>query len=464
MPATRSKAKTSSGDGPMVTLALLGGASALWALFLWRELLRARAGATPFCGFGESADCGDLWNAAFASTIHDASGLPVAAWGLVWSTVACLLPLAAALSEKRAELLRSAVRVTALAGVAGVVVLLGASAAEGKFCTSCALTYVLTFAYAATAALGLRGVATAPWLDGTLAAAGTTLGVYLLLLYPGLQTPKNVAAQGERALAAAARSAAEDDSGFAPIGSRDSTSASESAAPPGGPRDRQLTELLASLPPQALQHFSSLLHLHRAAPTLREDAPRTLVLGEMGASVRVTEFTDVLCGHCADLHRTMAALASMLPPSAFRLDARHFPLDGRCNPHMSPREGEDTRCLGAKAQICMEGTGQSFHYAAALFERQEGLTPEMVLDLGAAFLDRDTLVACIESPETAAKLAQDVEYAWRHRPHGTPVVLINGRQGYAFGPFLYAMILTGGATEHPAFASLPEPQADVHAH
>ena len=51
----------------LTILTVLGAASALWAIFLWQQLLAARAGADPFCGFGDSTDCGTLWSANFAS-------------------------------------------------------------------------------------------------------------------------------------------------------------------------------------------------------------------------------------------------------------------------------------------------------------------------------------------------------------------------------------------------------------
>ena len=48
------------------------------------------------------------------------------------------------------------------------------------------------------------------------------------------------------------------------------------------------------------------------------------------------------------------------------------------------------------------------------------------------------------STETAAKLDDDVRYAGEYTPDGTPIVLINGRLGASFGPFLFAMIVTRG--------------------
>jgi hypothetical protein len=70
----------------------------------------------------------------------------------------------------------------------------------------------------------------------------------------------------------------------------------------------------------------------------------------------------------------------------------------------------------------------------------------------------------VRSPATQARLSEDIAFAARYRPDGTPLVLVNGRKGTSFGPFLYAMALTGGAAEHPAFASLPPARQDAHIH
>ncbi|MCP3957779.1 MAG: thioredoxin domain-containing protein [bacterium] len=443
-------------------LAAIGVASALWAVFLWRELLRSRAGETPFCGFGESQDCADLWSAAFATNIHHWTGMPVAGWGLVWSLVAAALPLVALASRDRESRLAAAcsgIGLTATAGVAGIVVLLGASAAEGMFCKSCALTYVLTVAYAVVAWRGLRRGSHKRSPHGITVAAGLTAAAYLALLVPGLKTPKSLTAEGQRALEAASR----------PVGSAEATATAEDDA--GGPRreasapehDRVLREFLASLPPQALQALSDSLHIYRGSAAFEPEEPRTLAVGTPGAPVLITEFTDALCGHCGTLHQTIGTLETLVS-SSFAVDARHFPLDGNCNPHLKVRGPETVRCLAARAQICVEGTGFGFQFAGALFQSQQNLTADDVFGLAAPFIGRTALERCLASPETETKLRQDVDYAWRYEPDGTPLVLINGRVGTSFGPFLYAMVLAAGDADHPAFASLPEPRPDAHMH
>src|SRR5690606_31977881 len=76
-------------------LVALGVVSALWALFLWAELVVARSGGSAFCAVGDKLDCVALWDGDFASGVHRLTRLPVAGWGLLWGGLATLFPLLA---------------------------------------------------------------------------------------------------------------------------------------------------------------------------------------------------------------------------------------------------------------------------------------------------------------------------------------------------------------------------------
>jgi serine/threonine-protein kinase len=102
----------------------------------------------------------------------------------------------------------------------------------------------------------------------------------------------------------------------------------------------------------------------------------------------------------------------------------------------------------------MEPTSHLHEYSGALFRNQRRLTRERVFSLGEPYLPRDELEACIASPETEAKLQDDIAWAHEHKAHGTPMVLINGRKAIASPGFIYAILLAGGDPSHPAFARL----------
>jgi hypothetical protein len=92
------------------------------------------------------------------------------------------------------------------------------------------------------------------------------------------------------------------------------------------------------------------------------------------------------------------------------------------------------------------------------------LTTERVLTLAAPYAAADALRACVSCDAAASKLAGDVALAARYEPEGTPLVLVNGRLGAALPSFLYAIVLSRGSPDHPAFASLPPPDPAAHIH
>ena len=90
-PVTEASALPSARSlGALVALGVAGG---LLSTFLWLQLVLARSGGPSVCGPEDGGSCGALWDGAFARGIQDTTGLPVAAWGLVWSLVALALPL-----------------------------------------------------------------------------------------------------------------------------------------------------------------------------------------------------------------------------------------------------------------------------------------------------------------------------------------------------------------------------------
>jgi protein-disulfide isomerase len=73
-------------------------------------------------------------------------------------------------------------------------------------------------------------------------------------------------------------------------------------------------------------------------------------------------------------------------------------------------------------------------------------------------VDRAALDACIAAPETQARLDQDVDYAMRFKPEGTPIVLANGRVTIPSLWFLYGLAAASGNPDAPWLKALPPPQ------
>ena len=224
--------------------------------------------------------------------------------------------------------------------------------------------------------------------------------------------------------------------------------------PAAAPRD--LASYLGTLPPPVAQAVANARRDYAAAPAKPLREPRALV-GSPMAPLRITDFADVLCSHCASLHETLADLRRAFPADALAIESRYFPLDGQCNPQI-PRASEDgVRCAAARALVCLEGDPRAFEIAGELYARQRSLTTDAILERAATVRGRDALAACMAAPETQSKLLADIAWAEEHGIQGTPLVLVNGREASGFPAFLYALVLAGGDPAHPAFAALPAP-------
>jgi protein-disulfide isomerase len=405
---------------------VLAAAHGAWATFEWVQLLSARRGGTATCLLGDGDACTAAWDSAFAGAVHARTGLPVAGWGLAWSVAALALPLAAWVRGARGgatDPFWSGARWLALAGIAAVLGLASVLARLGTFCGTCAVTYALVLAYAATCLTGPRPARAAFRRGAGAAVLATALG-WVVLLAPGLWTPR----------------AGEESSvtGVAPNG---------------------LGPWLASLPATPRQVLSDTLALTRSHPVRSLPAPVSL-LGSPTAPVRITAFSDALCIHCAQLHFALVQMRERLPPGTFAIESRHFPLDGTCNPQV-PRVGDGLRCLAARAVLCVEedaGDAAGFSFSGRLFEERTRLDPARVRDLAREFVDPAWLERCLADPAIEARLQRDIALATELGIQGTPLVLVNGRETPNFPPLLEALILASGDPSHAAFASLPPPR------
>ncbi|WP_375767856.1 thioredoxin domain-containing protein [Archangium gephyra] len=424
----------------------LGLAEAALSIYQWKELLTLRGGGTTACGISEKINCETVWNSAFASGVHERLGMPVAALGLVWGIVAVALSALYLVWRNNGHTVRPAtngLRLTAAAGAAASLVFGLASASAGALCPTCLATYALTLSFAAVAWKGLPGPVlpqTGEWGRALQWTGGFAAAAYVALLVPGMQTPKASAAV-------------------------EKVATMTSTAAPGS-----LEAYLLGLPQAEQQAVSNALARYSMdAPLPALSAPRRRY-GPENAPVKMVEWTDSRCPHCKNLVEVLALMKKRLPEGKLSLEARQFPLDFQCNSTMPPRatDGTGTRCVAAKAQICIEDAPDFWELREKLFAAQATLNPESVRSiLSSGSVARTQLDACIASPATEKKLAEDIAYAMQHDLHGTPLVVINGREAAAIPSFLYALIMADGNPNAAAFKVLPAPQsqaAQAHDH
>jgi hypothetical protein len=269
------------------TASLLALASLAWSALLWTKLADALTGLPVSCALGESTSCTALWDSPFARAVHMWTRLPVAGWGVLWSALAAILPVAVLMRGPRAaSTLWAAAVCTAIGGLAGVVGLLAVSASLGAFCRDCGLIYVLVGGYGIAIVgeafrLGPRSLA-----RGALASALGAGLAYLVLLYPAARTP------------------------FVPKGA---ASVAVSASAPTS-ADAALGELMSALGEPGRQQLANALATYRAGESKMMRPARGLI-GSAQAPVRLTEFADLLCSHCAELNAVLGALRARLPSS-----------------------------------------------------------------------------------------------------------------------------------------------------
>jgi protein-disulfide isomerase len=417
----------------LAAAALLGLVSAAWAAFQWWQLVVARHGGEIICAPGGGGHCAEVWDSPFAAAVQTFTGLPVAGWGVAWGLVAIALPLVAhqRLARRRAaETWLAATFVVGIAGAFGVAALIGASLRFGHICTTCGLTYLLMLAYAGVCFAALRATVPSGLARGAGLAASGLLIAFAALLVPGLNTPQNVIAAGARAV---------------------------EQLPAGMSDEMELVAFIRGLPPEVQQLLSDTLADYASSPLL-EPPPGRSVMGPPAARLELTEWSDTLCGHCAQLHETLVQLRDRLGSDAFSLAPHQYPLDPSCNESVKREDSNPLPCLGARAKICAEGRPGEFDFTSELFRRQRDLTEPIVLELATRVLPRAELDACLSSAETEKKLQDDIRWAVEHGIQGTPMLLIGGRKTLPFPPLIYALALTRGSPIHPAFAALPPPK------
>jgi protein-disulfide isomerase/uncharacterized membrane protein len=412
-------------------LATSGGLVAL-AIYQWLELLDLREGHTPSCSINATVNCAAVWDSPFAHKIHELTGVPVAGLGILWGVVAFTLSflfIQRSMANGSRETFANALKVWALMGLLSCVTFITASVQAKAVCLTCLGTYALVIGFA-IGALKLIGGPVIPPGNELLPAVGwglvLSVPVYLGLLMPGSKTPQSSApvlpvlqAQNPNDIGAIIDNLPE--------------------------KERLSASWARAFWKKSKAQDVSMFPVH----TLK---------GNPNAPMKVVEFTDILCGHCAQFVALFSEIESMAPPENVSLEPRYFPLDKECNPSIPVSTNDGVRCYGARLQICSEKNPKFFELRAELFENQSRLDKGMMLAIAKRFgVDETELNACMKSPQTAARLAEDIEYAKKYAIEGTPLVLLNGKVAPPAPIFLMAMALSGGNPDSPLLLKLPPP-------
>jgi serine/threonine-protein kinase len=414
------------------TLLVSGATTAGLAVYQWLELMIVRGGGTVGCSVNETVNCATVWNSEFASRVHSVLGMPVAGLGVVWGAAA--VALAAMLWRRRLTedwlIHAAAVKVWAAFGLVSIVVFAGASLSVRAVCLTCLGTYGLVAAYAVSAVVLLpppRWPPTNAWLGALAWVFVVSAPVFLVALIPGASTPK----------------------------------AGEVVRLEGKTRD-ELIATLGNMPEREKMLTAAARLKWQSAPMKDVSDFKVRVRhGPESAPIRVVEFSDVLCPHCASFEHSMEELRRAAPDGSLSIEPRLFPLvDDGCEKPGDPGTPKEVRCVGAKAQICSESHPLYWEVRKALFAQQQTLrSADAVLSTvtGVTGVSKEALMRCVASSETQSKLKDDIEYAKRYDIEGTPLVLLNGRATWPSSGFILGMAVGQGDVNAPWFTSLPSP-------
>jgi len=155
--------------------------------------------------------------------------------------------------------------------------------------------------------------------------------------------------------------------------------------------------------------------------------PEWAVWGNPDAKVTIVEFSEYQCPFCR-----IAAFTVKPFLREFKDDIRYyfvnFPLDSTCNEQM-PRPMHQQACFAAIAGICAQKFGRFWKFHDELFREQSRLSRERILDIAESMgMLRGEMQACIDSPETAARLKDELGAGHRIYVSGTPSIYLDGRK------------------------------------
>lgn len=149
-----------------------------------------------------------------------------------------------------------------------------------------------------------------------------------------------------------------------------------------------------------------------------------LKMGSSDSQFQVAEFADFQCIHCKNAASKLHAFFLSHPDAAFSFFV--FPLDGRCNPGASVRDG--TSCVLARAVFCAEKENKGWKAHAWVYDKfgtsEATNFDKMVTDLGLS----GNFSTCLESEEAIKAVERQAEIGRASKIDGTPGVFVNGKK------------------------------------
>lgn len=148
-------------------------------------------------------------------------------------------------------------------------------------------------------------------------------------------------------------------------------------------------------------------------------------LGKRDATIKVVEFADYGCPHCAQASPELKRIVSENPE--VQLLFRVFPLSGACNPAIEGDGGVE-RCKAAMAAECAGNQGRYYELSSLLFKNLGYHADENLAFMAKEVegLDFERWVECMSDPSTIEGVMADARAGIDAEVHGTPTLFVQG--------------------------------------
>lgn len=167
------------------------------------------------------------------------------------------------------------------------------------------------------------------------------------------------------------------------------------------------------------------------------DSKPPVFIKNKGGKIKLIEFADFLCPHCATASESIKTFLSLHPDVEFSFYA--YPLDASCNLSMDPQyKGPGFSCTLAKGVFCagkLEDKASQMHYeifenqndyrTTASRENNSGLITKMSAILSTS---KDDFENCINSDEAKNTILDHSKLGKKANIQGTPTVFFDGKK------------------------------------
>lgn len=154
------------------------------------------------------------------------------------------------------------------------------------------------------------------------------------------------------------------------------------------------------------------------APLVQFNPSTQVALGEVGAPVRIVEFTDFQCPYCKKFSAVAKDVLNKYGKQ-IQWEVRHYPLSF----HKQARPA-------ATAVYCASEQGKLMDAKEWIFNAQDRLADESVFSdmQNQLKLEKESFERCLKSEKAKSVIMADLKEAERVGVSGTPTVFVNGRK------------------------------------